>query len=238
MIKLSVVIPVYNEEKRLPPTLDDVLKYLKKQDYEWEIILVNDGSTDKTVKIIKKYIQKENRIRLIDNKTNQGKGAVVKQGMLEARGDWRLFMDADSSTKIEELDGFWKYANDYQILIASRYCKNARILVYQSMTRRLMSRFGNILIQIFIGWRIKDTQCGFKLFSKNAAEKVFEKQTLKRWSFDIELVAIAKNHKFKIKEIPVCWKEAKGSKLKIYQTSYRTLRDLLKIKWNLIKGKY
>jgi len=245
MIKLSVIIPVYNESSRVLPTLDDIYSYLEKQDYQYEVLIVNDGSSDNTVKIVKEKIknlpagrQGWSGFKVIDNKKNQGKGAVVKQGMLESQGEWRLFMDADNAYNIRILDNLWPYSKNYEVIIASRYIKGAKLLTPIPLSRKLLSRLGNILIQILVAWGIKDTQCGFKLFSKQATKEIFRKQTMMRWSFDIELVAIAKKHKFDIKEVPIDWKVEKGSKLKVAQTASRTLKDLLIVKWNLIKGKY
>ncbi len=238
VMQLSIIIPVYNEEKRLPPTLEDILKYLKTQKYDWEIVLVNDGSNDKTVEIVKKYQKKEKGIKLIDNKINQGKGAVVKQGMLESTGDWRLFMDADNSTKLKEIGRFWPFMQDYPVIIGSRYIKGSKIITKQPLSRRILSRLGNLLTQIVLAPKIKDTQCGFKLFSKEFAEKIFSKVTLKRWSFDLEIFAICYSNNIKIKEVPVDWEEGKDSKLKIGRTAIRSFSELLKTKIKQIKGLY
>jgi glycosyltransferase involved in cell wall biosynthesis len=239
MIKLSVVIPAYNEEKRILPTLKDVVSYLAKQDYNYEILVVNDGSTDKTAQTVKAFIAHYPKVRLIDNSKNQGKGAVVKQGMLEAKGQWRLFMDADNSTKISDIGNLWFFIDDAEVIIGSRYIAGSHITEKQSFLRRLISRAGNILSQIILLWGIKDTQCGFKLFSARAAERIFPKQTLARWSFDLEILAIAKKLGYKIKEVPVVWENAEGSKLKGgFKIAWRTFRDLIKIKCNLITHKY
>lgn len=239
MIKLSVVIPAYNEEKRLPPTLADIFNYLKNQNYEWEILVVNDGSTDNTAKVVNDFITNHEGVRLIDNKKNQGKGGVVRQGMLEARGVWRLFMDADNSTRIKDIAKFWPHTDEFEILIGSRYTKGSIITEKQSFLRRFISRAGNIFTKILILPGIADTQCGFKLFSARATERIFPKQTFMRWSFDMEILSIAKRLGYKIKEIPITWENAEGSKLPGgLKVAWRTFRDLIKIKWNLIIGKY
>lgn len=237
-VYLSVVIPAYNEEKRLPPTLKEVVEYLKKQDYSWEVVVVNDGSTDKTAKVVKEFSQANPGVRLIDNSVNQGKGAVVKQGMLEAKGEWRLFMDADNSTPVSEVEELWPFTKDYEVIIGSRYVKGSKIAEKQPFIRRFISRAGNILIQILILPGIKDTQCGFKMFSQRATELIFPKQRFMRWSFDMEILAIAKKAGFKIKEVPVVWRNAPQSKLKAVKAAFRTLKDLFLIKWNLLTGKY
>ncbi|MDD3773682.1 MAG: glycosyltransferase family 2 protein [Patescibacteria group bacterium] len=239
MIKLSVVIPAYNEEKRLPPTLEDVFNYLKNQNYAWEILVVNDGSTDNTAKVVNDFKQSHDNVRLIDNKNNQGKGGVVKQGMLEASGAWRLFMDADNSTRIKDIAKFWPHTDEFEILIGSRYTTGSVITEKQSFLRRFISRAGNTLTRILILPGIADTQCGFKLFSARACEKIFPKQTFMRWSFDMEILSIAKRLGYKIKEIPITWENAAGSKLPGgLKVAWRTIKDLFKIKWNLISHKY
>jgi dolichyl-phosphate beta-glucosyltransferase len=237
-MKLSIIIPVYNEEERLAPTFKDLVSFMDKQNYFWEVVFVNDGSKDGTVELIKKLSRGRNNIRLINNKENQGKGAVVKQGMLAGKGDWLLFMDADNSTKIEEINKFWSYTNSFEVLIGSRYIKGSKILSKQPVSRRILSRMGNILVQLLLTPGIKDTQCGFKLFSKNATEKIFPKIKVKKWSLDLEIMAICKSNGIKIKEIPSIWKEGPGSKLKVAKTATRTFSDLFKIKFKQIKGCY
>jgi len=237
-IYFSVVIPAYNEEERLPPTLKEVVEYLKKQNFSWEVLVVNDGSNDNTAKVVAEFAQSHPNVRLIDNKTNQGKGAVVKQGMLEAKGEWRLFMDADNSTPISEVEEFWPFIRDYEVIIGSRYVQGSKITEKQPFIRRFISRAGNILIQLLILPGIQDTQCGFKMFSQKATEAIFPKQRFMRWSFDMEILAIAKKAGFKIKEVPVVWRNAPQSKLKAVKAALRTLKDLFLIKWNLLTGKY
>jgi glycosyltransferase involved in cell wall biosynthesis len=239
MPKLSVVIPVYNEEKRLPPSLKERYEYLSAQNFDWEILIVSDGSTDNTVKLVQEFIINHKNVRLIDNQKNQGKGAVVKQGMLAARGDWRLFIDADNSTPIKEIERFWPYTDQYEIIIGSRYIKGSLIKEKQTVLRRLISRLGNLASRILLLPGIADTQCGFKLFSAQACGKIFPKQTFMRWSFDLEILSIAKKMGYKIKEVPVIWEDAAGSKIQGgLKVAFRSFSDLLKIKWNLIKGKY
>ncbi|KKQ18710.1 MAG: Glycosyl transferase, family 2 [Berkelbacteria bacterium GW2011_GWA1_36_9] len=280
---LSVIIPAYNEEKRLPETLKKVRNYLNHQNITrldsarqaYEVIVVNDGSTDSTPRVASGLIKDWDGFRLVDNKENQGKGAVVKQGMLEAKGDWRLFMDADNSTDISEIEKLWKFANQschseqsafsrpesvanatswtsqeiprqardddifrsYDFIIGSRYLSKDSIKIKQPLSRRVVSRFGNLLVRLFLGIKSVDTQCGFKLFSKEATEKIFPLQEITRWGFDMEILAIAIKKGYKIKEVPVSWCDAEGSQVKKSAT-FKTLKELLTIKWNMMKGKY
>lgn len=235
---LSVILPAYNEEARIMPSLEKRHDYLEKQNYSYEVLVVNDGSTDKTKELVQETIKDWPHFKLIDNKVNKGKGGVVKQGMFKAEGKWRLFMDVDESVTINEIERLWPYTRDYQIIIGSRYTAGGKITKKQPLIRRIVSRGGNLLIQILIAWGIKDTQCGFKLFSAAAAKDIFPLQTMERWSFDMELIAIAKKHGYKIKEVPVIWQEQAGSRLRAVKAATRSLRDVFAIKWNLIRGRY
>ncbi len=171
---LSVIIPAYNEAKRLPLTLIDIDKHLDEQEYSYEIIVVNDGSTDDTAEIVRRFIPLINNLKLIDNQENKGKGAVVRQGMLSAKGLWRLFMDADNSTSIVEFNKMIPYfKSGYSVVIGSRDVKGARLMPPQPFYKRILGNIGNLIIQIFLVPGIWDTQCGFKCLSEEAAEKIF-----------------------------------------------------------------
>jgi len=235
--KLSVVIPAYNEEKRIRPTLKDIKGYLDKQDYDWEVVIVNDGSTDNTVQVVSSMIAGWDNFQIINNEKNQGKGAVVRQGMLEATGEWRLFMDADNSTPVSEIKDFWPHTKRFEMVIGSRYSHQGHVAKPQPFSRILMSRLGNFLIQLMVAWGMKDTQCGFKLFSAKATEDIFSLQTMERWSFDIELVAIAKRHGYPIAQEGVVWNDVGESKVGA-SAAWRTFRMLFVIWWNLVRGRY
>jgi len=236
-IRLSVIIPAYNEAKRISATLLDIDKYLSKQKYSYEILVVSDGSTDGTAKIAKKMQELVKNLKIIDNKKNHGKGYVVKQGMLEARGKYRLFMDADNSTTIDHLDKFWPETKKHDIVIGSIEIKGAKIEETAAWYRRWLGKLAKYVIRIIAGlWEIKDSQRGFKLFSEKSVKKLFPKQTLIRWGFDFEILVLAKKFGFKVKEVPVIWKNPPG---KVTLSSYfKTFGELLKIKLNLIRGKY
>jgi len=255
---LSVVIPAYNEEKRLPETLKKVRDYLNRQKYTSEVYVVDDGSKDRTVEVVRELVKDWPGFKIIENPENRGKGAVVKQGMLATKGEWRLFMDADNSTDISEVQKFWTFANpkhealnskqyqnskilnskqNYEVIIGSRYLDKNSIKIKQPLGRRIVSRLGNILVRLLLGIKVADTQCGFKLFSSEAAEKIFPKQTIDRWGFDMEILAIAIKKGYRIKEVPVDWYDAEGSQVK-KSAAWKTLKELLKIKWNELRGKY
>jgi len=236
---LSLIIPAYNEEKRLSNTLFEIDKYLREQNYDYEIIVVNDGSKDKTTEIVKNLIPKIKNLRLIDNKINRGKGYVVKQGMLEAKGEYRIFTDADNSTPIDQIEKMWSgFKKGYDIVIGSRDIKGAVIANPQSWIRRRLGDAFNLLVQIILGlWGIWDTQCGFKGFTKEAAKNIFEKCKVSHFAFDPEILVLGKKLGYKIKEIPIVWINAPDSKVKV-KSIIKMAIDLLKIRLNLIIGKY
>jgi len=227
---LSVVIPAYNEEKRIGKTLLATNEYLTKQSYDYEILVVNDGATDNTAKVVTDLTSQVKNLKLIDNKENHGKGWVVKQGMLEAKGDIRLFTDADNSTSIDQFGNMIPFLNEgYDIVIGSRRVEGSKIAVHQPFYKELLGRLGNLWIRIFAVGGIGDTQAGFKAFTAKAAEIVFNKTTIVMWGFDFEALAIAKKHKLKIKEMPIAWINDAISHVKL--SSYiKTLFEALKVR--------
>jgi len=236
---LSVIVPAYNEQRRLPKTLSSIDSYLRKQSYDYEILVVNDGSKDKTAEVVEDLKVKIKNLRLIDNKENQVKGFVVRQGLLEAKGEYRLFTDADNSTSIDQVEKMWpEVKKGYDIVIGSRDLKESIIAVPQSWFRRRLGDVFNLFTQVTCGlWGIWDAQCGFKIFTKEAVEKIFPKCKINRFAFDPEILVIAKKLGFKIKEIPVVWINEPESKVK-FKSMVKMGLDLLKIRWNLIKNVY
>lgn len=240
-MKLSVIIPAYNEEKRLPKTLREIDKYLSLQSYDSEIIIVNDGSKDRTAEVVREMMPEIKNLRLIDNKENHGKGYVVRQGMLEAKGDYRLFTDADNSTSIDHVEKMWLLLEkNYDVVIGtrdSRDDKEAKQAVPQPAWKRFLGDIGNIGIQVLVVWGIWDTQCGFKAFSKKAAEDIFKRCKINRWAFDVEALALARKLGYKIGIVPIYWINSPESKVKL-KGYIRFFKELLRIKWNLITKKY
>jgi len=235
---LSIIIPAYNEEKRIAATLIDIDYHLALKDYSYEIIVISDGSTDATVSIVKRFSHLIKNLYLIENKENHGKGFVVRQAMLYAKGQWRLFTDADNSTSIDQFEKMLPYFKEgFEIVIGSRAIKGAKLMPAQPLIRRVLGRLSNLLIQILLLPGIKDTQCGFKCFSDKAAKKIFSLAKIDRWGFDIEALALAKKMGYKIKEIPVVWKNDLRSTVSA-SAYFSTLYDLWKIFWSLKKGKY
>jgi dolichyl-phosphate beta-glucosyltransferase len=238
-IYLSVIIPAYNEEKRLPQTLREIDEYLKKQSFESEIIVVSDGSTDRTVEVVRNLMGEIKNLRILDFKENIGKGFGVKEGMLKALGNFRLFTDADNSTTIEQVEKMWPYFEEgYDIAIGSRDVKGAILDPPQPLFRRLTGEVFKYFRKIIVGlWEIEDSQCGFKCFTKEASEDIFPKCKINRFDFDPEILLIAKKLGYKIKEIPIYWKNDLQSKVKL-KSMVKMLLDLFKIRLNEIKGFY
>lgn len=231
---LSVVIPAYNEAKRITKTLISIRDYLFKQSYGWEVLVVSDGSEDNMVEVVNKFISENKGFRLIDNKKNNGKGYVIRQGVLEAEGDYRLFTDADNSTTIDHLEKFWPYTKEgYNVVIGSIEIEGAEIFEHAQWYRRWLGRVSKYLIRFMAGlWDIHDTQRGFKLFSAKAAKDIFPRVKINRFGFDFEVLALAKKLGYKIKEVPVKWSNPGESKVSL-KSYIATLKELLKVRWYL-----
>ena len=231
---LSVIIPAYNEAKRITDTLQSIRDYLSKQNYDWEVLVVSDGSKDNTVEIVNDFIKQDLNFKLIDNQKNHGKGYVVRQGMLEAKGEFRLFTDADNSTTIDHLEKFWLYTREgYDVVIGSIEIKGAKIFEQAQWYRRWLGRLSKYLIRFLVGlWEIHDTQRGFKLFTAKASEDIFSKIKIDRFGFDFEALALAKKKGYKIKEIAGVWSNPGESKVTL-KSYFATLKELIKVRWYL-----
>lgn len=215
---LSLIIPAYNEEKRLARTLQSVREYLGKQPYDYEILVVNDGSRDGTASLVRNLAKSIPRLALIDNEENHGKGFVVRQGMLKATGAVRLFMDSDNSTDIEHFDAMRPlFTTGAHVVIGTRDRRDhpdATQAIPQPFIKRLAGDMGNLMIQLLVLPGIWDTQCGFKAFSAEAAEKIFSAATVDRWAFDVEILGLAKKLGYKIAMVPVHWINDADSRVK------------------------
>jgi dolichyl-phosphate beta-glucosyltransferase len=239
-IYLSVIIPAYNEEKRIPNTLRDIYKYLSSQDYSFEILVVSDGSTDKTVEVVEKMALEEmEELRVLDFKNNYGKGYGVKVGMLESKGKYRLFTDADNSTSIDQAEKMFPwFEKGYDVVVGSRDIKGAVLDPPQPFTRRFVGSVFRFLTHLICGtWEVQDSQCGFKALTEKAAEDIFPKCTINKFAFDPEILVLAKKMGYKVKEIPIHWKNDLDSKVKL-KSVFKMFCDLLRIRWNIIKGIY
>ncbi|MEK7500643.1 MAG: dolichyl-phosphate beta-glucosyltransferase [Patescibacteria group bacterium] len=238
---VSIIIPAYNEEKRIGKTLARVREYLGEQQYSHEVLVVTDGAHDNTAVIAKEAAREWPQLWVLENKENHGKGFVVRQGMLAAKGEIRVFTDADNSTDIGHLEKMLaKFKEGFEVVIGSREAKDApgaTQAVPQSSFKRLLGDMGNLVIQILVLPGIWDTQAGFKGFSAEATQKIFSKTTINRWGFDVEALALAKHWGYKIGIIPIYWKNDAESHVKL--SGYvGALLETFKVRWNLWTGRY
>lgn len=233
---LSVIIPLFNEQTRLD-RLRIVYKYLKKKKFKYEIILVNDGSTDKTLDKLKDLAKKYN-FKLITYNDNKGKGYAIKTGMLQAKGRYKLFADIDLSTPVDEMEKFLPILSKYDILIGSRKMKGANLEVRQPFLREFLGKGFTFVSQLTLGLDISDFTCGFKVFSNKASCLIFPKQRLNKWGFDSEILFIARKYNLNIKEIPVTWSNDLKSKVQFPWDIISSLVDLCKIRYYYFKKRY
>lgn len=235
---LSVIVPAYNEEKRISGTLFDIDEYLKRQNYEYEIIAVDDGSTDKTAEIVAGLFPQIKNLTLIKSEKNRGKGYAVRRGLLAAKGKYRLFMDADNSTSISQIEKLLPELPKCHIVIGSRAVRGAELNPPQSPTRRFLGKIAKAFIQIIIFLpKIKDTQCGFKILSEKAVNDILPKCKINGWAFDAEILKIGQKLGYEIKEVPVVWKNNLESKVKLFG-GVKFIFELIEIRFNLLFGKY
>lgn len=228
---LSLVIPMYNEETRIGSTLEKALVYLRSQKYTWEIIVVDDGSSDRSVSVAEKILEGAAG-RVLKNPENRGKGYSVKRGMLEAEGEYIIFSDADLSTPIEESEGFLaELKSRYDIVIGSRALKDSRIEVRQSQARELMGKTFNKLARLLAFRDIHDSQCGFKGFRRIAAHDLFSRQKIDGFSFDVEVLYLAQKSGYSILEKPVRWQHVEQSRVRLVSDPLKMFLDLVKIRW-------
>jgi glycosyltransferase involved in cell wall biosynthesis len=238
-LKYSIVIPAYNESRRIVSTLNQVLSFIAANGWDAELIVVNDGSRDDTAEIVKQYVQRNSMMMLIENPGNRGKGFSIRNGMLKARGDVLLFSDADLSAPIEEapklLDAIDAGAD---IAMGSRWLKPELQKQRQSLHRQFLGRVFNLLLRVVLGLDFADTQCGFKAFSRRAAQAVFKLQRIERWGFDPEIIYLAKKQGFRVVEIPVQWSHDDKTTIHPVRDGLRMFLEVLKVRWNSICGKY
>jgi dolichyl-phosphate beta-glucosyltransferase len=235
----SIIIPAYNEGMRVSATLERVLAYIAEQGWEAEVIAVNDGSRDNTAEIIRGFAERNPRLQLLENPGNRGKGYSVRNGMLHAQGEILLFSDADLSSPIEEAEKlFAEITAGADIAIGSRWLRSDLQTQRQPLFRQLFGRTFNLMLRITLGLNFKDTQCGFKAFTRRAASTIFRLQQIERWGFDPELLYLAKKFGLKVAEVPVAWAHSEGTRISPLRDGTKMFLEMLKIRWNAVCGKY
>jgi dolichyl-phosphate beta-glucosyltransferase len=235
----SVILPAYNESARIAGTLDKLLAHAAQRGWSVEVIVVNDGSSDDTAAIVRAYASKHAVLRLLENPGNRGKGYSVRNGMLHARGDILLFSDADLSSPIEEADKlFVAIAQGADIAIGSRWVDRSLQIRRQPLHRRIFGRIFNLALRIILGLQYKDTQCGFKAFTRRSAQAVFPLQKIERWGFDPELLYLARKFGFNVSEVPVAWSHREGTRIHPLRDGIRMFGELLRVRWYALKGNY
>ncbi len=234
--EISVVIPAYNEERRLPPTLEKVVAFLERRGGPYEILVVDDGSADRTADCVRRLGQPS--VACVRNEVNRGKGYTVRRGMLLAQGRRRLMTDADLSTPITELERLLaKMEEGYPVVIGSRAMPGARIEVHQSRLRENVGRAFNLCVRLLAVPGLHDTQCGFKLFSDTAAQRIFGVSRLDGFSFDVEALVVAHLAGLRIAEVPVTWRNDAATRVTAWRGAL-AFADLLRIRWNAVRGLY
>lgn len=236
---LSLIIPAYNEEKRLKRSLVDIRRYLDLKKYDHEIIIVDDGSKDGTVRIASECLDGSEKHRILCLDRNRGKGHAVKKGMLEANGRYAVFMDADLSTPISELDKLISaFDQGGDVVIGTRKNKGADVQKRQPFFREMLGKGFTLLSNMFVVRGISDFTCGFKGFRLEAVKDIFNRQVIDNWSFDAEILFLASKLGYEIKEVPVTWYDAEGTKVRLYRDIVGSLRGMLQIRINYMVGAY
>lgn len=239
LLSLSIVIPAYNEEKRLPGSLDTILEYIGGRFEFVEVIVVDDGSRDGTAECVRQYATTHPAVRLLQNPGNRGKGYAVRHGMLEAKGDWILFTDADLSAPISEIDRLFTAATSAgaDVAIGSRALDRSLIGVHQPASREYAGRVFNFIMRLITGLSFMDTQCGFKLYSSAAAHRIFPRQQLNGFGFDVEDLFIARLLGIKVVETPVRWNNVEGTKVSL-MNGFDSFLDPFRVRIFQLQGKY
>ena len=240
---LSVIIPAYEEQRRIPSTLENILSYLANRKISFEVIVVDDGSKDRTAEIVRLFAARENStgaIRVISQSQNRGKGFSVRTGMLAAEGSYALLTDADLSSPIQEVLKLEEAIIDdgFDLAFGSRDVQGSRIEVHQSWFREAGGKIFNHLVRLTTGLPYHDTQCGFKLFKMDRCRDLFKRQTIAGYSFDVEILYLANKIGLRVKEVPVVWRHREGGKVFLFRDGTRGIIDLIKIRWNDFRGRY
>ena len=235
---LSIIIPCYNEEQRLPASLEKIASYIKERHPNAEVIVVDDGSTDGTAAVAESWRDKLRRLRVLSNGINRGKGFSVRHGSLEAQGEIILFTDADLSSPIEEGEKLLDALQTHDVAIGSRAVDRSLIEVHESRFREFAGMVFNQIVRTILRLPLVDTQCGFKAFRRQRCQILFEQQTIERFGFDPELLYLARHRGLSIKEVPVRWAHSPATKVNLLRDSVQMFLDVFLIRWNALRGRY
>ncbi len=237
--KYAIVIPAYNERARIVPTLEAVVACVRHHGWDAEVIVVNDGSTDDTADLVRRFALTAPEVRLMENPCNRGKGYSVRSGLLHAQGEIAMFTDADLSSPIEEAERLFKaIAEGADIAIGSRWLETSRQTHRQPLYRQIFGRCFNLLTRMVMRLPYADTQCGFKAFTREAAQTVFQLMTIERWGFDPEILFIARKRHFRVKEVPVSWGHDARTRISYLRDGLQMLEELAIVRWNALLGRY
>ncbi len=235
----SIVIPAYNEAGRIPATLEAVVACIRQKGWSAEVIVVDDGSRDATAEVVRNFAATAPEIRLMQNPGNRGKGFSVRSGLLSAVGEVVMFTDADLSSPMEEAQGlFDAIAGGADIAIGSRWLETKRQTIRQPLYRQFFGRCFNGVTRLVMGLPFADTQCGFKAFTRAAAQTVFQLQTIERWGFDPEILFIALKRGYRIQEVPVSWAHDERSRVSYLKDGLKMLQEIAIVRWNALLGRY
>jgi dolichyl-phosphate beta-glucosyltransferase len=235
----SIVLPAYNESARIAATIEKISVFAAQRGWQTETIVVNDGSSDDTADVVRRCAATRPGVRLLQNPGNRGKGYSVRHGMLEAQGEVLLFSDADLSSPIAEAEKlFAAIAAGADIAIGSRWLKTELQLRRQPLHRQIYGRIFNLALRLILGIQFKDTQCGFKAFTRRAAQTLFPLQRIERWGFDPELLYLAKRLQLQVEEVPVAWAHREGTRINPLRDGMLMFGEMLQIRWNGLRGEY
>jgi glycosyltransferase involved in cell wall biosynthesis len=235
----SIVIPAYNESARILATLESVVACIRANRWRAEVLVINDGSRDTTAEIVRNFARQAPEVRLIENPGNCGKGYSVRSGLLQALGEVVMFTDSDLSAPIEEADRlFAAIAQGADIAIGSRWLESGRQTHRQPLYRQFFGRCFNTVVRTVMGLHFADTQCGFKAFTRAAAQTVFQLQTIERWGFDPEILFIALKRGYKVVEVPVSWAHDSRSRMSYLRDGLKMLEEIAVVRWNALLGRY
>jgi dolichyl-phosphate beta-glucosyltransferase len=238
-VAISVVVPAFNEENRIEAPIEKVIQYLTSQFKQWELIYSDDGSTDRTAEKLSEMQKKYSGIKIVRSDKNQGKGAAVRNGMKAAVGDVVLFSDTDFSTPIEEIATLLlRLQNGHDVAIGSRGLPDSNVQVHQAWPRELMGKVFNLVLRTLLPLKFKDTQCGFKIFSRKAIDLILPRMSINGFAFDVEMLIISQVNHLQIAEVPVIWRNILDSRVHPIRNSLEMLRDVMRIRFRLARNLY